>query len=219
MKTVAAVHTAAPMIESTKKLFAEILPDVRLINITDDSLIQDIINNEKIPTHVVKRLIDYYAAGFSAGADIVFNTCSSVGEIADLAQFYFEKPIIKIDDAMTEEAVANAESIGVLATLTSTMNPTIRLLEKKAMQVEKKINIVKGLAEGAFQALISGDAEKHDQIIVATAQIITEQVDLIILAQGSMARMESTLTSITGKPVISSPRRGVFQIKNALNKI
>jgi hypothetical protein len=43
MKTVVAVHTAMPMVEPTKALFAKYLPDVRLINIVDDSLIQDVI--------------------------------------------------------------------------------------------------------------------------------------------------------------------------------
>ena len=43
MKTVAAIHTAMPMVEHTKGLFARHLPGVRLINIGDDSMIQDVI--------------------------------------------------------------------------------------------------------------------------------------------------------------------------------
>jgi hypothetical protein len=40
-----AVHTALAMVEPVKKLFADNLPEVRLINIVDDSLIQDVIFN------------------------------------------------------------------------------------------------------------------------------------------------------------------------------
>ncbi len=48
MKTVAAIHTAAPMVEPTKRLFAEHLPDVRLFNTADDSLIQKVIDLLKV---------------------------------------------------------------------------------------------------------------------------------------------------------------------------
>ena len=45
MTTVAAVHTAMAMVEPVKALFQENLPGVRLINIVDDSLIQDVITS------------------------------------------------------------------------------------------------------------------------------------------------------------------------------
>ncbi len=57
MKTIAAIHTAAPMVELTKKLFAEHIPDVRLINIADDSLIQDVIRDEAVTERTARRLL------------------------------------------------------------------------------------------------------------------------------------------------------------------
>ena len=72
MKTVTAVHTALPMVEITSTLFNEYLPNVRLINIVDDSLIQDIISAGKVPPAVARRLIGYFFAGVDAGADLIF---------------------------------------------------------------------------------------------------------------------------------------------------
>lgn len=83
---VAAIHTALAMVEPTKALFAEHLPDVRLINIIDESLIQDVISTGSVPPAVKKRLLNYYFSAVDAGADIIFNTCSSVGEIASVAR-------------------------------------------------------------------------------------------------------------------------------------
>ena len=60
MKTVVAIHTAMPMVDPTKELFAEHLPDVRLINIVDDSLIQDVIRDDKVSAAVAKRLMNYF---------------------------------------------------------------------------------------------------------------------------------------------------------------
>jgi hypothetical protein len=82
MKTVVAVHTALAMVEPVKKLFAENLPGVRLINIVDDSMIQDVIREGKVPEAVRIRLLRYYDAAVDAGADVIFNTCSSVGDVA-----------------------------------------------------------------------------------------------------------------------------------------
>jgi len=42
---------------------------------------------------------------------------------------------------------------------------------------------------------------------------VAAQVDMLVLAQGSMARMEDALAQATGKLVILSPRRGVLAVK------
>jgi len=102
--TIAAIHTASPMIETTKALVKEYLPeDVRLINITDDSLIQEVIREGKVAA----------------------------------ARSIIPIPIVKIDDAMTQQAIEKYSRIGVLATLASTLGPTINLLKQKAIQNEK----------------------------------------------------------------------------------
>ena len=219
MKTVAAIHTAMPMVEPTKELFAKYLPDIRLINIVDDSLIQDVIQSNQVSDAVKKRLLSYFNSAVDAGADVIFNTCSSVGDVALEARETLSLPLVKIDDDMAEEAVMKYKRIGVLATLPTTLKPTIRLLEHFASKKSKSIQVIEGLAEGAFQAVISGDKDKHDKLILQAAKSIANQVDAIVLAQGSMARMEKQLQEITGKDVLSSPERGVLNVKRVLDSI
>lgn len=219
MKTVAAIHTAAPMVEPTKKLFAEHIPDVRLFNIADDSLIQDVIRDEKVTERTARRLVGYYFAAVDAGADLIFNTCSSVGEIADLASELVSIPIVKIDDAMCARAVNQGARIGVLATLPTTLGPTVRLVRRHAEKLSKTVEVAEGLAEGAFAAVISGNAARHDSLILDTAKRISERVDLLVLAQGSMARMEKALAAETGRPILSSPLSGVLDVKDRLSKL
>ena len=219
MRTVFAVHTAFALVEPTKQLFAEHLPDVRLINMADESLIQDVIQAGEVPPAVAKRLINYYFAGVDAGADLIFNTCSSVGEVADLARPLLEVPMVKIDDAMVIEAINSATSIGVLATVSTTLAPTIRLVQAKAAEAGKDVAVVDGLAEGAFQAMMSGDSATHDRLILETGKRVAAEADMLVLAQGSMARMEESLAQATGKPVLSSPLRGVLAVKAALEEL
>jgi len=218
-RTVAAVHTAGPMLEPTKQLFAELLPGVRLINLLDDSLIQDVIQAGTVTPAVARRLVTYFFAAAEAGAEVIFNTCSSVGDIVESARVLVPVPIVRIDEAMALEAVAAADSVGVLATLPTTLAPTVKLLRQKASQVGRQVEVLEGLAEGAFQALLAGQAAAHDQLILRTAMRVAAQSQVLVLAQGSMARMETTLAEATGKPVLSSPRRGVLAVKALLEKL
>ena len=216
MKTVVAIHTAMPMVEPTRELFARHLPDVRLINIVDDSLIQDVIEAGEVPSAVTKRLMNYYHSSIDAGADVIFNTCSSVGDVALKAKDLLNIPLVKIDDSMAEAAVNESSSIGVLATLPTTLGPTVRLIEHFAQKLGKDVTISEGLAEGAFQAIIAGEKEKHDKLILDAAMKLAGRVELFVLAQGSMARMENQIAESTGKKVLSSPERGVLNVKEVL---
>ena len=219
MKTVVAIHTAMPMVDPTKELFAEHLPDVRLINIVDDSLIQDVIRDDKVSAAVAKRLMNYFHSAVDAGADVIFNTCSSVGEVAIMAREFISVPLVKIDDAMAQKAVENYAKIGVLATLPSTLGPTVKLIKRISVQLSKKVVTEEGLAEGAFEALMTGDNEKHDKRILDTSVNLADKVDVFVLAQGSMARMETRITGETGKQVLSSPLSGVLNVKSVIESL
>jgi len=216
MATVAAIYTALALVQPLKDLFKRYLPGCRLINIVDDSLIEEVIQHGGPTLPVKQRLLAYFATASRTGADIVLNTCSSVGEIADLAQHFISKPILRIDRPMAKIAVAKAERIGVLATLPTTLGPTTRLLLEEASKLHKQIHIEQGLAEGAFHELLSGNIQRHDELLEKVATEIAQKVEILVLAQGSMARMTKRLQEITGREVLSSLLPCVLALKNYL---
>lgn len=220
MKTVAAVHTGVFMVDLIKNLCAEILPDdVRVISIVDDGIIAEAVKAGGVTPAITKRLISYYHAGVDAGADIVFNTCSSVGEIADLGAKQLKVPLFKIDIPMATKAVEMADTVCVLATLPTTLGPTVRLVKSRSVELGKPVEVLEGLAEGAFDKFLAGDTAGHDQMILDTAMALADKADVFVLAQASMSRMESTLAEKTGKPVLASPRLGVLGLKEAIEKL
>jgi hypothetical protein len=216
MKKVFCVHTAMALVGPLTEIFKQYLPEVKLNHIADDSLIQEVIANNAVTPAVRRRLLSYYNAAADAGADVVFNTCSSVGDIADYGNGYARIPIFRIDQPMAAEAVAKYDRIGVISTLPTTLDPTCRLLQNEAQKAGRKVVLVEGLADGAFAAGQSGDGETHDRLIAEAAQKIADQVDMFVLAQGSMARMEQRLSDLTGKPVLSSPVLGVKGLRKFL---
>jgi glutamate racemase len=183
----------------------------------DDSLIRDVIAQGSVGKSVTRRLVQYYQIAADAGADVILNTCSSVGEVVALGRQVVSVPIVRIDEPMAIEAVKTYERIGVIATLSTTLNPTIRLLREQAEKLGRRIAVVDGLAAGAYDALVAGRADEHDALIAGAAASIAPRVDCMVLAQGSMARMESALAAETGKPVLSSPARAVLAIKAMLD--
>ena len=218
MIRVMCVHTAMALVEPLTKIFKEEFPEVKLNHIADDSLIQEVIANNEVTPAVRRRLLGYYNAAADAGADVVFNTCSSVGDVADYGNTYARIPVFRIDYPMAAEAVKMAQRIGVISTLPTTLDPTCRLLRNVAKDAGKEIVLVEGLADGAFAAGQSGDGETHDRLIAEAASRIADQVDMFVLAQGSMARMEQRLSELTGKPVLSSPILGVRGLKKFLEE-
>ncbi len=220
MKTVAAVHTGVFMVDLIKELCAEILPDdVRVISVVDDSIVAEAVAAGGVTPAITRRLINYYHAGVDSGADIVFNTCSSVGEVADLGAKQLSVPLFKIDIPMATKAVEMANTVCVLATLPTTLGPTVRLVKSRAVEINKHVEVLEGLAEGAFDKFLAGDTETHDQMILDTAVKLADKADVFVLAQASMSRMESTLAEKTGKPVLSSPRLGVMGLKEKLAEL
>jgi len=216
MKRVFAVYTTGAIVDSIKALFESIVPDCRLVNIVDDGLIQDVIEAGGVTSRLAARLMRYFEAAAAGGADVIFNTCSSVGDVASRARAFFDVPILKIDEPMAVEAVRRAESIGVLATLSTTLDPTMRMIRSQAEQAGRSVSVHEGLADGAFQALVAGDRSEHDRIIEEAAAKLAGDVELIVLAQGSMARMEDTLEEKTGRIVLSSPESGVRAVRERL---
>ncbi|NRA37453.1 MAG: Asp/Glu/hydantoin racemase [Planctomycetes bacterium] len=217
-KHICCVYTAGALVEGLKAEFAQTFPDARLSTIVDETLIMDIIDAGELNSELRERFQSLMRAADASGADIVFNTCSSVGELADQFQADMQTQVIKIDQFMMQQAVDECERIAVIATLPSTLAPTMRLLQKSADQAGKTVTIKDGLAAGAFEAAVSGDKDKHDQLIVACVEKLKDDVDGILLAQGSMARFAEELKVMTGKKVYSSVHSGVAGLKSLLEE-
>lgn len=212
--TIAAIYTGAALVKPLSDLMKETLGTYKVMNILDDSMIAEIIESGTLTKAVKRRLYGYYEIACASGAEAILNTCSSIGDAVYGAREFFPIPILRIDEPMVRRAIELTDSIAVLATLPTTLDPTIRLIERCASEMGKSVRTISALADGAFGAITNGDAEKHDALIAETAKQVSDSCEVILLAQGSMARMEAPLANLTHKTVLSSPRLGVLQLKS-----
>ena len=216
MATIVVVHTGPVTVQPLKDQFAAQLPDVRMINIVDDSLLNDVRSAGHLTPEVTGRLYSYMSNAQAMGADFILNACSSVGEAVDTLRGMIRTPIIKIDETMAQEASRLGTRIGVVATVKTTLEPTVRLIRKKAAEAGREISVVERVAEEAFAALLAGDAARHDEVLKHSIVALADEVDVVVLAQVSMARLVPSLGQ-TRVPVLSSPQSGVATVKAALS--
>ncbi len=218
-KTLALIHTSLLFVQPENIISEQIkafMPDVRLINIIDDALLSDVMAEGTITPEVQQRMTHYVKSAELTGADAVLMLCSSLGPALDEGRAMAKIPVIKIDDAMTEKAVMDANRIGVMATVATTLGPTVKLIEEKSARLNKPVTIKHHLVAGAFEIMMGGDRAKHDEMILGAAGTIAGEVDLIVLAQASMSRLAQRIHEQTGLPVLSSPRLAIEYTKRVL---
>jgi Asp/Glu/hydantoin racemase len=194
------------------------LPEVKYFHVDDESLIQDTVRAGVLRKLTIRRLINQVASAEAAGADAVLVTCSSIGPGVTEAQRLFDIPVIRIDDAMAEVAVRQARTIGVLATLRTTLDPTTALLRQKADEASRTVKLVECMCEDAFPAVLAGDTETHDRLLRKALLEDLDGVDVIVLAQASMARVVATIPAgVLKAPVLSSPELAILRVRQALS--
>jgi glutamate racemase len=219
MKKLAIIHTSPATVEPLRVLAKELFPQIPVLNWVDDSILPELIHNGGNLSAVEERWFSYVRYACQAGASVVLSACSSVGELAEKAQLEFPLPVLRIDRPMAEEAVRNVSRIGVIATLETTLGPTARLLQKTAGTLHKSIQLTPVLVEGAYSQLMAGNKEGHDTLLLSALNKLLSEVDVILLAQASMARVLPVLPAEAQARVISSPRSGMQAAARALVQI
>jgi Asp/Glu/hydantoin racemase len=205
-KTLGLIHTSATLVPVFAELCSKYLPNVKVFNIVDDSLIKNTIACGELTAATSRRVVNYAGSAEEAGADFILYTCSSIGPAVETAATLTGVPVLRVDQPMADKAVQSGKRIGVIATLSTTLEPTSDLVRRRAIVAGKEIELVAVLCEGAFEALMSGDATTHDAKVSAALKQLSQEVDVILLAQASMARVVDTLEAADKRvPILASP--------------
>lgn len=216
-KTLGLVHTSATLVPVFAELVAKHIPDINVFNIVDDSLIKNTIAVGELTPQTSKRVVSYAGSAQEAGADYIMFTCSSIGPAVETAATLSDVPVLRVDQPMADKAVEMGKRIGVVATLPTTLEPTSDLVRRRAEIAGKEIELVSRLCDGAFDALMSGDAATHDAKVSSALKELMEEVDVILLAQASMARVVSTLGEDEKTvPILASPETAMEYLAKVL---
>lgn len=218
-KKVGVIHTFLYSVEDLKALFIEILPEVEMVNIIDDSLLKETLANDSPTPGVIRRICNYAQELEYLGCDAILNQCSSVGEVTEVAQKLISIPYVRVDAPMAWEAVMTGRRVGVVATAHSTLGPSARLVESMARELGRQTVVNRCFAEGAYEALLNEkNKPKHDLILMKTIDKACTENDVVCLTQGSMFSLVEKCKN-KPVPVIHSFRNGVMQFRKLLGLI
>ncbi|MFG2292897.1 aspartate/glutamate racemase family protein [Streptomyces sp. NPDC048603] len=147
-----------------------------------------------------------WEAGASGGT--VLCTCSTVGGAAEALAGELGVAVLRVDRPMAAEAVRLGPRIVVLATLESTVGPTVELIREEARAGGREVAVRTAVVPGAFDRFEAGDLDGSLALVTAAADAYTRaDTDVIVLAQVSMAG--AAAPAGRSVPVLAGPALGL----------
>lgn len=217
MEKLAMLSMGYKIIDCLTKITKELDPDVTIVHFLDDAILSEIAANDNvIPANCYKQLMHIAQAAELCGAQALLITCSSISEFADYARHFLNIPIFKIDEPMLRLALERGNRIGVVATIPTTLNPTIRQLYNLAEAQGKKPLVEARLVDKAYEAFSEGNIELHDTTVQLTIKELCQVCDVVVLAQASMVTVIAGLPDMFRKKVLSSPQLGIEAVLKSI---
>lgn len=177
------LHASPVPVATFDELLGRRLPRARTSHVVGEGLLMDaqLRGPQSVATRVRHRLDGLVAAG----ADIICCTCSTIGDVAENRGAAV--PVFRVDRPMARRAVELGPRIGVVVTLGSTLGPTRALLENEAARVGADLVLDLVTATHAWSRFESGDQQGYLAEVADVAGGLVARVDVILLAQASMA--------------------------------
>lgn len=213
-KTLAIIHTTHSTIQALNALAKKHLGNIRIVNLLDDSILPEINQAGGFTVEVRERFNNLVQNALSAKSDVILSACSSIGPLLEEAAINLDIPAIRIDEAMAKEAAENHNTITVMATVNSTLEPSSEIIRRKANALGHAIHLDTLLIEEAGPLLHSGDFEAYNKLIAGQILEAAKQSSCIVLAQASMASaLDYIPEDKLSVPVLTSPVLGIKSLE------
>ncbi len=224
---IALIHATPLAMAPIADAFERGWPEAQRMNLLDDRLSGDLAaRGGDLDAAMHRRIAALARYAVDQGATGILFTCSAFGPAIDAAAGLVGVPTLKPNEAMFSEAigigaddVAHAPRRPRRIGLVTTFAPAARSLADEFMAMlgpGTDVILESALASGAMEALAAGDAEGHDERVVAAARTVAG-CDAIMLGQFSMARARDAVARDVAKPVLSSPDSAVRALHRLLH--
>jgi Asp/Glu/hydantoin racemase len=216
---IALIHTIHQIIPHLQCLFTQLVPEADAIHLLDETILPEVIQTGSLTARANQKVFQMVKNAEEAGVLAVLITCSSISPCAAEVSKMVSIPVLKIDEPMAREASFKGRHIAILATLNTTLAPTIELIQLEAEKSRKIIDIRSFLCTGAYKALQEGDLRTHDQIIQSHIEEAASWADVLIFAQASMAKVIERTQITVNKETLTSPYSGISQVSKLLEEM
>ena len=160
----------------------------------------------------IDRLITYSA---STGAEGIIVTGSFFGASVKSAREEMTIPVATSFDGIIERALELDRPLHVLATAPDSATLLSAEIEREASERSRRVLISSGVVAGAMDALVGGDVERHDRLVLNAVRAVDPDMP-ILFAQFSMERILPGSATVREAPVIGPASEGVAWLRNAI---
>lgn len=203
-KTLFVIHTVAASLEPLKEAFCREASSIRLLNLLDEAMLSAPGMTPDSP-RARARFQSLLRLADETDPDGVLVACSTYTRVIDRDETPAGKRLFWIDEPMMEEAVRLGPRVGLLATNPDTLAASQATLARAAEKLNRTPDVTSRLDAEAFESLLQGNRDEHDRRVVALAKSLADDVDVVVLAQVSMAHLANVCRMQIGIPVLSSP--------------
>lgn len=214
---IALIHALEESVAPARAAFRARWPEARIFDLLDTSLAVDLAHTGRLDQAMMDRfqaLADYAADSTGLGgrtAGILF-TCSAFAPAIDAVKRRSSIPVLRPNEAAFEAALAIGNRIGIVVSFGPSADSLRTELLAMAAAIDRSIDVVVAVADGALAALKEGDADGHDERVVRTATAL-QDVDVVILGQFSLARAQPRLQPLLSAPVLTTPGAAVDALR------
>ena len=198
------VHTTRLVVEPVHQAITESLASIGVNHILDEGILKKLAIEGKITDEIITWLEAMVMSAERGGADLAIVSCSSLSPCVNEVRSRVAIPVLKVDEPMMEYAIEKGDSIGLVMTNPTTEGPSRLLFAEVAERLGKSPSLTARLCPSAFTKLNAGDTAGHDEEVVETIEKLLTEVDIVMLAQISIARVKAILGADLQHRVLSS---------------
>ncbi|MGI6084430.1 MAG: aspartate/glutamate racemase family protein [Acetivibrionales bacterium] len=217
--SIALVHGIPGVINTMDTLARRICPGVTVYHLLNEGLFLELSRAGGITPSIMRRLSLFISSAEDAGASVILVTGSTLSPAVDVARKMVSVPILKIDEAMAEEAVKLGATIGLVATEEATVKPSTQIISSKATELMRDVKIITRVSPEARKLFREGNVSEHDALIVEMVKELESKADVIVLAQSSMYSALAAARSSVSIPVFASPELALNRVRQILTEM
>ncbi|MGB9098880.1 aspartate/glutamate racemase family protein [Erwinia sp.] len=206
------LHATPVAMEPIHTAFKEEWPEAELVNLLDDGLSLDRSREPDLSESMIERFVRFGQYGYDMQADGILITCSAFGPAIDRLAKTVPVPVLKPNEAMFHEAVAQGKNIGMLATFGPSVETMTEEFNDYVTEHQSSATLTTILVADAIELMKKGDAAGHNRLVAARAKELAH-CDVIMLAHFSTSRAAADVRAQVSIPVLTAPHAAVKRMK------
>jgi hypothetical protein len=217
--TIALIHASEASMAPAVAAFNDEFPGAELWHLLDNRLVSDADRAGGLTPGLHARMSTLIQYAVDGGADAVQLSCSMYGPVARDAARRQSVVVLASDQAMFDQVVALwPRQVGVLASLASAGRDSAERLAAWLEAAGHSSEIVTRVVDGAAAAASAGDLDELGRLMAADAVGLADDVDVLVLAQYSLAPALDRVADAVQVPVLSAPHLAAATLARSLGE-